>query len=324
VRILIVTPAKVGSNLGNAVTAQRFGAIFRSAKWSARVARDYDGQDVDLLVALHARKSAASIERFRHNYPERPVIVVLTGTDVYRDLRTSRSARRALELATAIVVLQPLAALKVSPRLRSRTHSIIQSAPARKPIPSPARSQVLHICVLGHLRAEKDPLRAAAAVRLLPPSALVQVTQAGAALERRFAAAARKEMQRNGRYRWVGGLPRTAATRLLRESDVMVLSSLMEGGANVLCEAIACGIPVLASRVPGNIGILGHGYPGLFRVRDTRALARLIRRFLEDRVYRTRLTRWINRRRPLVRPTRERRAWVALVRKVAETGHHTR
>jgi putative glycosyltransferase (TIGR04348 family) len=315
-KVLIVTPAPAASRLGNAVTASRYAAIMRSAGWGVRLARSYGEQDVDVLVALHAVKSAESIKRFRRAHPRRPIVVVLTGTDVYRDLRVNRSAWDPLELANAIVTLQPLALRDVPRRLRAKAVSIVQSALCRGGRRSRPAGRGLRVCVVGHLRAEKDPLRAAMAARLLPPSVDVRVLQAGAALDRRFALAARREMRTNHRYRWLGELSRAGTSRLLRNSDVMVLSSLMEGGANVLCEAIACGVPVFASRIAGNVGILGPRYPGLFGVRDTRALARLMQRAALDAVFLRRLRASIERLRPLVRPARERRAWLALLRKL--------
>lgn len=280
------------------------------------VARDYRGQDVDVMVALHARKSATASRAFRRTHPDRPLIVVLTGTDLYRDLPASAAARGALAAATAIVTLQPEAVRRLPRSLRGKTRSIVQSAPQLRRTRLDHAQQALRMCVIGHLRAEKDPLRAAHAIAVLPKNCAVCVIQAGKALEVRFAAAARTQMQRNERYRWVGELSRPAARRLLCSSDAMIISSTIEGGANVVCEAIACGVPILASRIPGNFGILGRGYPGLFAVRNTRALAKLMRCAALDRKYLTRLGKWIRRLAPLVAPSRERGAWIALIREL--------
>jgi glycosyltransferase involved in cell wall biosynthesis len=130
----------------------------------------------------------------------------------------------------------------------------------------------------------------------------------------RYAAAARAEMRRNKRYQWTGELSRPAARRLLCSSDAMIISSVMEGGANIVCEAIACGVPILASRIPGNTGLLGRGYPGLFAARNTAALAKLMRRATLDPRFLTKLAKWIHRLRPLIAPRRERGKWVALIR----------
>jgi len=315
-RLLIVTPAQPRSILGNAVTAQRYAAFFRSAAWKAVVARDYEGQDVDALIALHALKSANAVLSFRRRHPDRPLIVVLTGTDVYGELLASAAARRALTSATAIVTLQPQAITRIPRAMRGKARSIIQSAPQMRHAERSdlKNNRTLRVCVIGHLRSEKDPLRAARAVALLPKECAMRVIQAGRALEPRYAMAARAEMRRNKRYRWLGELSRPAARRLLCSSDAMIISSIMEGGANIVSEAIACGVPILASRIPGNTGILGRDYPGLFAVQNTAVLARLMQRAALDPRFLTELRRWIRRLRPIVDPSRERREWIALIR----------
>jgi len=324
-RLLIVTPAQPRSTLGNAVTAQRYAAFFHSAGWEAVVARDYEGQDVDALIALHARRSANAALSFRRRHPDRPLIVVLTGTDVYGELLASAATRRALTSATAIVTLQPQAITRIPRAMRGKARSIIQSAPQTRRVGrSDLKSnRTLRVCVIGHLRPEKDPLRAAHAVALLPKECAVRVIQAGRALEPRYVTAARAEMRRNRRYRWLGELSRAGTGRLLRSSDAMIISSIMEGGANIVSEAIACGVPILASRIPGNIGILGRDYPGLFAARNTVALARLMRRAALNARFLTKLSRWIHRLRPLVAPSRERRAWIALIRDVVASRRST-
>jgi len=240
---------------------------------------------------------------------------VLTGTDLYRDLPASAAARHALTAATAIVTLQPEAIARIPRSTRGKARSIVQSAPQlRRARSERKQGEMVRMCVIGHLRPEKDPLRAARAVALLPKDCAVRVIHAGKALTPRYAATARAEMRRNRRYRWLGELSRLAARRLLCASDAMIISSVMEGGANIVSEAIACGVPILASRIPGNTGILGRRYPGLFAARNTVALASLMQRAAVDPVFLAKLGRWIDRLRPLVAPSRERGAWIALIR----------
>jgi len=80
----------------------------------------------------------------------------------------------------------------------------------------------------------------------------------------------------------------------------------MEGGANVICEATAAGVPVIASRISGNVGMLGPGYPGYYPLADERSLARRIRRAALDPDYYARLKRLTAARRALFRPAAER------------------
>lgn len=263
------------------------------------------------LVALHARKSAKSVLAYRAAYPQRRIILVLTGTDVYRDIRSSRLAQRAMQAADVLVTLQPEAAAELPASLRGKARAIIQSAPARRHVRR--ADGAFHVCVLGHLRAEKDPMRAAYAVRKLAPDLPVRIEHAGGILSPSYARATKAEMRRNARYRYAGELPRGKALALLASSDVLVQSSRMEGGANTVCEALACGTPVLASRIPGNTGILGRRYPGLYDLGDTDALAALIKRAATSPAFYRRLQHACEKLRYLVDPQRELRAWQTIL-----------
>ena len=76
----------------------------------------------------------------------------------------------------------------------------------------------------------------------------------------------------------------------------------------MIAEAARIGTPVLASRVPGNVGMLGRDYPGYFPLGDERALAKLLRRATSDAGYRPRLRRALRLRRRLFAPAAERAA----------------
>lgn len=291
--------------------------MLRSAGHRVDTLDEYAGEPVDMLVALHARKSASSALRFRRQHPRAPLIVVMTGTDLYRDIRGSRMALRAMRTADALVVLQPEGIRALPAALRKKARAIIQSSnlvPLRRP-----RRRAFLACIIGHLRYEKDPLRCALASRLVEPGVPLRVVQAGGALSPRFARSAVEETKRNPRYRWLGELAPKSARKLLATSDLMVISSRMEGGANVVCEALAAGVPVLASDIPGNTGILGRRYAGLYPVGDTRALAALLERAATDRKFYRGLRRWCARLRPLVDPARERKAWADLVAELRPT-----
>src|SRR5712691_11738426 len=105
-RIGIVTPAPPDSRYGNRITAVRWARILRGFGNRVSILQSYDGKPYDLLVALHARKSHSSIVNFRRHNPTAPIIVALTGTDLYRDIRTNHLAQESLDMATRIVVLQ--------------------------------------------------------------------------------------------------------------------------------------------------------------------------------------------------------------------------
>jgi len=125
---------------------------------------------------------------------------------------------------------------------------------------------------------------------------------------------ARGWVKREPRYRWLGSVSHATAMRWLSKSHVLVVSSVMEGGANVICEAARIGVPVLASRIPGNIGMLGRDYPGYFPLFDDSALARLIERCRTNASFYRRLRGAIRRRRALFAPDSERAALKRLLR----------
>jgi putative glycosyltransferase (TIGR04348 family) len=265
-----------------------------------------------VLVALHARKSHRSIARFRRRHPKAPLVVALTGTDLYHDLRRSARARLSLALATRLVVLQPRGVASLPRPFRAKARVIRQSAvcPARGARP---RGDVFEVCVLAHLRPVKDPLRAARAVRRLPARSRVRVLHAGAALDSASAARARAEARSNPRYTWLGPLSQGRARRLLARCRLLLVTSRLEGGANVVSEALACGVPVLSSRIDGSIGILGADHPGLFDVGDTAGLAALLWRAETDAGFYRRLASRCRRLARLADPALEARAWNRLL-----------
>ena len=310
-KIRLVTPAGPADRNGNSVTALRWARILARLGHRVFVDASYRGEACDLLIALHARKSAPSIRLFRKQHPDLPLFVALTGTDLYRDLRTSAAARQSLELATRIIVLQSQALTELPRRLCRKTRVIYQSASQVKG--APRRSDAFKVCVIGHLRAEKDPMRTAMAARFLPASSVLRVVHVGRAMNEQYERQARAEMRRNPRYRWLGEFPHWKTRRLLASSDLLSLTSRMEGSANVLSEAIASSVPVAASKIPGLVGTLGKSYPGYFTVGNTRALARLLRRAESDHRFYLKLKSYCTRLRPLVDPARERAAWEDLL-----------
>lgn len=312
-QIFMACPAPPKSRKGNRVTADRWAAILSGLGHRLITnVQDPRFDQCDLLIALHARKSYPAVARWRKGRPDRPLIVALTGTDLYRDIRRSKRAQRSLELADRLILLQPHGARELPARLRRKVRVIYQSV---EPVGSNHRvhNHPFRVVVLGHLRQEKDPLRTALALRQLPAELGIEVTHLGRALSDSLERQARRLMELEPRYRWLGEVPRAKARRALAGSDLMVLSSRMEGGANVLSEAIADEVPVLASRISGSVGILGRDYPGFFPLGDTAALARLLHRAMTDRAFYARLKASCAQLKPLVEPARERDAWQSLL-----------
>jgi putative glycosyltransferase (TIGR04348 family) len=318
----MITPARAHSRHGNRVTALRWQNILRELGHNVTLEQSYEGERYDLLIALHARRSHSSIRRFHAEHSGAPLIVALTGTDLYHDLPHSRCAQESLELATRIIVLQPKALQELRPQLRRKARVIYQSVAmktmaGRGGAHSTRTRRPFDVCVAGHLRYVKDPFRAALAARLLPQASRVRILHLGGAMTQAGAVRARAEMKVNPRYRWLGEVPRGRVFRLLRRSKLFVLSSRLEGGANALSEAIAAGIPILASRIPGNVGILGKNYPGYFNVGDTRRLAELLSRAETDSTFRAELKTRCRKLASLFEPSREKAAWAKLLAELA-------
>jgi putative glycosyltransferase (TIGR04348 family) len=312
-KIVLITPEGPTSRTGNKIAASRWARILRQLGHRVWMASDYDGRPADLMVAVHAWRSAAEIALFKAKYPKRPVILQLSGTDIYDYLYSDPiPTLRSMELADRLVALNDLAARVVPKPLHSRLRVIHQSATPLSRPRQPSRRAVV-VSVIGHLRNVKDPLRAAEAVRMLPDDSRVRVEQVGRAYTPDWAARARAEMDTNPRYVWRDDVPPNEVRRLLGRSHAMVISSLSEGGANVVSEAVVAGVPVLASHMDGNVGLLGAHYPGYFPVGDTQALTTLLQRLEYEPRFVARLDKALARRAPLFSPKREVAAWRRLL-----------
>ena len=308
--LIIVTPAGAGTRNGNRHTALRWAAMLRGAGHRVAVMQSWDGEPCDALIALHAKRSHDSIARYRAARPRAPLVVTLTGTDLYRDLPRSAEARRSLELADKVVVLQAAALNSLQGNILGKAGVIYQSSSTRLRRSPPKRR--FRIAVIGHLRSEKDPFRAVAALARLPGEA-IELVHIGGALDPALGREAKRWMAREPRYRWLGSLPHARALAWLARSHLVVHSSVMEGGANVIVEAARVGVPVLASRVPGNVGMLGTRYPGYFRLHDDAALSRLLKEASSSATFYRKLSRELKKRRRLFAPSEERRALLKVV-----------
>lgn len=205
-RLTLVTPNLPEARSGNFITAARYRRILERLGHRVHLSTAYEGEPCDALIALHARRSHASIKRFAGSARGRPLVVVLTGTDLYRDIQSDPDAKESLELATRLVVLQRMGIPELPEMHRAKTSVIYQSVSGCHPRGNPP-SRFFRVAVIGHLRDEKDPLRTALAVRELPPASRIRVVHAGSALESRWREAASRENETNQRYRWLGGLP---------------------------------------------------------------------------------------------------------------------
>ncbi len=302
-RIALITPYGREQRNGNWHTAARWARFLREAGHTLRVQQEWDGRPADLMLALHARRSFASIKAFADQFPSRPLLLTLTGTDLYRDIHEDADAQQALDLAHRLIVLQDRGVDELPPHLSARTRIIYQSSPdiAR----TREHPDTFDVLVVGHLRQEKDPFRVALATAHLPENSLIQVTHLGGAMSEEMAETAEMAQNKLPRWIWAGDVPHKTVLKRLSRAHLLILSSVMEGGANAICEALAADVPVLVSYMPGNIGMLGEDYPGYFPVGDERKLARLMAQAESDPNFYASLIRHARQRRKLMRPDQE-------------------
>ena len=172
-------------------------------------------------------------------------------------------------------MLQEQGPLELPEALRSKCRVVFQSSTRRATLPK--TSAHLRALMVGHLRDEKSPQTLFEAARLIGPDEGIFIDHIGHALDPALGDAARATQRDCPHYRWLGGLPHAATRSRIQRAHVLVHPSRMEGGAHVIMEAALCGTPVLASRMDGNVGMLGAGYGGYFPPGDAAALAALLR-----------------------------------------------
>ena len=317
-RIAIVTPYLAGANNGNWRTAHRWQSLL-SPTFSTIVHKGLTAEaadQADLLIALHARRSAAIIGRFKEQFPDKPLVVVLTGTDLYRDLAENADAQHSIELADVLIVLQDDGIQFVPRQFRHKTHVVYQSAQPLKPAVK-VRGKI-NCVVVGHLRAEKSPETIFRMIQRLPSTLPIHVLHIGDGLDPSYAAEARALSETHRNYHWAGAMPHGLTRAAIKRAHVLIHPSIMEGGANVIVEAITAATPVLASHMSGNIGMLGHEYSGYFSVGDDIALMALLRRCLDDANFVTRLNGACAARKKLFLPETERKSLCQIMQSVLD------
>ena len=279
-RVLIISPALANANNGNWQTARRWRQMLKPA-FQTTIAQSWDGTPFDVMLALHARRSADSIAAWAkargatHSAPG--LGVVLTGTDLYRDIQTDNSAQTSLAMARRLVVLQDRGPDALPQRLRHKVRVIFQSTSSRQTLAKTQRQ--VRAVMVGHLRDEKSPQTLFAAARLLNDHPDIMIDHIGEPLDAALGEQARATALACPHYRWLGGLAHETTRRRIQRAHVLIHASRMEGGAHVVMEAVCSGTPVLASRIDGNVGMLGANYPGYFEHGDAKGLVDLLQNF---------------------------------------------
>ena len=311
-QIVLVTPALANANNGNWQTAKRWSA-FLNKNYRVTACISWDGSPADCMIALHARRSGQSIAKFAAS--GKPVALILTGTDLYRDIQTDALAKQSLSLATRLVTLQDAGIAILPAQYRSKTSTIYQSAKSLQHLKP--RASTFDCVMVGHLRDEKDPLTAIRAV-LKTQIPRLRLRVIGDATKAEVGIKALELSQVDTRIQWLGPLPNTSTRREIRRAQILIIPSIMEGGANVIIEAVTSGTPVLASRINGSLGMLGDDYEGYFSVGDSQGLAVLLERCNSDPSFLDRLNHQCCARAKLFDPALEDSAVLALVKNLIE------
>jgi putative glycosyltransferase (TIGR04348 family) len=312
-KIILITPAAKQSKSGNRTTTVRWARVLQEIGHRVSIQDEWDGRPADMMVAIHAWRSASSIERFHQLLPDSPLVVVLSGTDIYSFQHSHpEETLRSMAFADALVCLHDLVHKAIPSEFKHKLHVIHQSALPLKGQRSPSKRH-FDVCVVGHLREVKDSLRCAYAARSASAESRLRVFHLGKAHDDDWARRAREEMEINTRYHWLGEVGAWRVRQELAKTQAMVLSSVMEGGANVISEAVIAGVPVIASKIDGNVGLLGEDYPGYFSAKDTDALHALLQKAETDKSFLRKLSELALLRKPLFVPERELHEWKVLL-----------
>ena len=310
-RVVIVSPALASANNGNWQTAKRYANML-STTCMVRIVNQWDGaQTDDVLIALHARRSYSSIAAWYAQQGSEGLCVVLTGTDLYRDIKQDPQAQKSLAWAKSLIVLQPAGLAELPTKFQDKTQVLFQSTSTRQTLLKTNRH--VRAVMVGHLRSEKSPQTFFEVAALLAKRSDIDLRHIGGEQDQALAQQAHDTAAQYPNYQFLGEHRHEQTRRYIQRSHVLVHPSVMEGGAHVIMEAICSGVPVLASRIAGNIGMLGEDYAGFFEIGNSCELARLLIRFREDSSFAAQLQMQCAQRAYLFEAARERSGLITIV-----------
>ncbi len=320
-KIKLITPSSADLINGNHITALRLEQILTNIGNQVTISKEYRDEPVDLMIALHAWRSFNSIKRFHELYPNHPLVIVLTGTDLYQHIKFSEEACQSLHWASRLIVLQNQGLEELSPDLRKKARVIYQSV---APQPRPTSylevfsQDDFNVLVIANLRPEKDPLRTALATRNLPNDSKIQVFHIGIPLSQEYLERIKLAELENSRYHYLGGFSYEKTQQAIASASLVCITSRLEGGSNVLCEALALGTPVITTNIPSLVATLGEDYPGYFPVADTETLKNLLLKAETDPIFYQELKNGCAKVTYLVDPAREQKLWHDLLKELIE------
>ena len=325
--VLIASPYAADASRGNSVSARRIQGILAELDYRPEHVEGVAGveREGSLMIALHARKSAPAIRAYRASFPNRPLIVLLTGSDLYVDLFEEGEFREltleSMRQADRLVVCQERSLDDIPRDYRDKSRVVTKSVDMTLPKWEFTVDQdPFRVIIASHLRPVKDPLLIAKAAEQLPADSRLQVTHYGNAELASLGQEAEEASSRLGdRYHWKGQVNREVVMESLATAHLALNTSRVEGGANALCEPLVMGMPCVATSIPANEGMLGLGHPGLFPVGDANALAEILWRAESDAVFYQSLIHASQDRGPLFTRQAERESWGALLAELLES-----
>jgi glycosyltransferase involved in cell wall biosynthesis len=301
--LLIHSPYADHTGQGNSVTAVRLGKILSGGGYRVTYSeREYSGEEAEVMIALNARKSANAIVRFCELNPSSKLIIILTGTDInHPDSSDEDSAAWAsMMLAERLVVLHE-ASLKQVPKIfREKTCVIHPSVTLPEGLLHAPSKDGFKIMMAGNMRQEKNPELAHAAAEKISPA--LEIHHYG-------------ECTSTGSENVIehGIFSHDTMLDAMSSAGVLLNTSFQEGGANAICEAVTMGLPVVASAISGNIGMLGEDYAGLFPSNDLDALVNMLEKTANGLEFYALLKKQLATRAPLFTYAQESESWQDLL-----------
>jgi L-malate glycosyltransferase len=333
-RICLIAPNYYPAENGNAVTVRRIERHLRLLGCEVRVfpVDSMAGEEIlagvkafapQLLHAFHGYHGG----RMAHALAQElgiPYLVTLTGTDVYQALDDHRSfdTHAALRGAVHLVAFHAYVKRRLAehlPSLEERTVVIPQGVelPAL-PAAGASGGETCTFLLPAGLRPVKNvlfPLQPLANLHAVHPG--IRLLLVGPVLDAAYAAEVMEALERYPFARYLGTVGHDAMGDLYRAADVVLNSSLIEGGmANSVLEALAYGKALLVTDIEGNRSIIKDCATGLL-YRDAAEFYRKAEHLVTDAPLREKLG---NNGRTLVRdkypPEREAHSYLGLYQSI--------